>query len=216
MTNPISPARLAANRANAARSTGPRSVEGKARSAKNARTHGLAAVTQSEDPLAVARLRESLIALYRPANAQELFAVERIAFAQHALLRCASLEAGLLSVAMNDTPEEEADEANVRLALGFLRMSAESDTWKLFLRYQAQTERMYRRAVEELERIRELRDQFPNEPTNLTEPQQTAPHIPIPPQPLFRMPAPFGDPDFRPFGLSEPPHAGPKLPRPPG
>src|SRR4051812_10868470 len=38
-----SPARLAANRANAARSTGPRTEEGKARSRANAMTHGLAA-----------------------------------------------------------------------------------------------------------------------------------------------------------------------------
>jgi len=34
--NPVSPARLAANRANAAKSTGPRTPQGKARSAQNA------------------------------------------------------------------------------------------------------------------------------------------------------------------------------------
>lgn len=40
-----SPARLAANRANALKSTGPRSARGKARSARNATLHGLLATT---------------------------------------------------------------------------------------------------------------------------------------------------------------------------
>ena len=38
---PVSPARLAANRANARKSTGPKTAEGKARSRRNGVTHGL-------------------------------------------------------------------------------------------------------------------------------------------------------------------------------
>ena len=45
----ISPRRLAASRANAARSTGPRTAEGKSRSARNARKHGLATVERIAD-----------------------------------------------------------------------------------------------------------------------------------------------------------------------
>ena len=40
---PISDKKLAANRANAAQSTGPRFPEGKARSAQNSRKHGFTA-----------------------------------------------------------------------------------------------------------------------------------------------------------------------------
>jgi hypothetical protein len=58
----VSEKQLAANRANAARSTGPRTPQGKARSAQNSRKHGFTAST---------------------------FAIERIALAQQAILRAA-------------------------------------------------------------------------------------------------------------------------------
>ena len=79
---PLTDKQLAANRANAAQSTGPRSPEGKSRSAQNSRKHGFTAstfaVVRLEELDEVARLREDLIAVYQPVNSQELFAVERI------------------------------------------------------------------------------------------------------------------------------------------
>ena len=91
--NTVSPEQLAANRANAAKSTGPRTPEGKTRSAQNARRHGFTAfsyaVVRLEDLNEVANLKDDLVAFYQPVNSQELFAVERIALAQQALLRAA-------------------------------------------------------------------------------------------------------------------------------
>src|SRR5215470_15782555 len=105
MKKPISEKQLAANRANATRSTGPRSPEGKARSSQNARKHGFAAasfqVNYMEDPEAVANLKADLVSVYQPVNAQELFALERIAIAQQAVLRIARLEAGLHTSALD-------------------------------------------------------------------------------------------------------------------
>src|SRR5216684_6566688 len=104
--NPISEKQLAANRANAARSTGPRTPEGKARSAQNSRKHGFTgstfAVVRLEDLQEVAHLRADLIAVYQPVNSQELFAIERIALAQQAMLRIARLEAGLFTTCLNE------------------------------------------------------------------------------------------------------------------
>jgi hypothetical protein len=202
----LSQKRLAANRANATKSTGPSTPEGKSRSAQNARKHGFTAsaftVVRLEEPDALANLRSDAIAAYRPVNSQELFAVERIAIAQLSLLRCATLEAGLLTTALNDvvnvtrTPENILCDDMMRgvpvtlsqnrayaLAIGFQRAGRKSDSWKLFLRYQSQTERLFRRAVEEFERLKALRPELPNEPIDPLDPPPRRPEEFLPPPP---------------------------------
>ena len=196
--NTVSPERLAANRANAAKATGPRSPEGKTRSAQNARKHGFTAstfaVVRLEDLNEVANLRDDLVAFYQPLNSQELFAVERIALAQQALLRAARLEAGLFTASLNevldlrDRPAIMTDPdlvceievtrpqtRNFLLGEGFWRSVGKSNAWTLFLRYQAQTERFYRRAVEEFDRLKALRQESPNQPKPEPQPEQTKP-----------------------------------------
>ena len=187
--NPISEKQLTANRANAARSTGPRSPEGKSRAAQNARKYGFTpstfAVVRLEGLHDIAHLKDDLLAVYKPINSQELFAVERIALAQQALLRAARLESGLFIATLNETldsadqpmvlmsPElvgdgdieiTRAQNRNFLLGEGFHRMTSKSNSWSLFIRYQAQAERHYRRAVEEFERLQRLRSKPANEP----------------------------------------------------
>jgi len=212
---PVSPKQLAANRANAVHSTGPRTPEGKARSAQNSRKHGFTAstfaVVRLEDLQEVAHLRADLIAVYQPANSQELFAIERIALAQQAILRIARLESGLLTSCLNDALDTsgqlfismsqdlvgygdieitKAQNRNYALADGFQRMTSNkrSNTWPLFLRYKVQTEREYRRALEDFDRLKALRHELPNEPILEAEPEanETAcnplPTEPFPPR----------------------------------
>src|SRR5215468_3024341 len=185
--SPISEKQLAANRANAARSTGPRTAEGKARSAQNARKHGFTGSTFSvvrlEDLQEIANLRADLVACYQPVNSQELFALERMAIAQQTILRTARLEAGLCTTTLDYaidshcnpivtmSPELVGDievtrqqNRNYAFGEGFHRLVKTSDAWQVFLRYQAQAERNYRRALEDFERIKKLRPELPNEP----------------------------------------------------
>src|ERR1017187_402137 len=86
----------AANRINARKSTGPRSAAGKMKSALNARKHGFAGsvftVVRLEDLNEIDQLRQDALALYRPINSQELFAVERIAVCQMSMIRASRLE----------------------------------------------------------------------------------------------------------------------------
>jgi len=65
------------------------------------------------------------------------------------------------------------------LAEGLQYQVRRSKTFNLFLRYQAQTERLYRRAVEEFERLRALRAELRNEPIMGPEPIETTPLPPL-------------------------------------
>src|SRR5450759_350908 len=60
---------------------------------------------------------------------------------------------------------------NYLFAEGFHRLVKYSNRWNLFLRYQAQTERLYRRAVEEFDRLKALRHELPNEPILEAQPE---------------------------------------------
>jgi hypothetical protein len=235
---PVSVKQLAANRVNASHSTGPRTREGKARSAQNSRKHGFTAtnfaVVRLEDLQEVDHLRADLVAVYQPVNSQELFAIERIALAQQALLRIARLESGLLTSCLNDALDTsgqlfismsqdlvghgdieitKAQNRNYALADGFQRMTSNkrSNTWPLFLRYKVLTEREYRRAIEDFERLKALRHELPNEPISDSqpEPNETAcdplPTDPIPPQDpvLTPPPAPPGPPTQEPGNTAD-------------
>jgi hypothetical protein len=220
---------IAANRRNAQKSTGPRTSAGKTQAALNARKHGFAATTftvvRLEDHQAIEDLRQDALDFYRPVNSQELFAVERIALCQMAILRIARLESGLLSNSLDraldpyDEPRRmmspelagngdieitKAQNRNFLLGDGFHRVTEKPHTWELFLRYQNQTERQYRRAVEDFERLVALRPdpdspeaaETPNEP-NFTQPPSRQPD-PVPVNP------PAAPPEPPPASASEP------------
>ena len=204
---PVSPKRLAANRANAARSTGPRSPEGKARCSQNARKHVFTAstfaVVRLEDLQEIAHLRDDLVALYQPVNSQELFALERAALAQHAILRGARLESGLFTTCLDESFDNggepirflnpviagdgdievtRAQNRNYLLGDGFHRLNRQANSFSLLLRYQAQDERHYRRAMEEFDRLKALREELANEPIPSPISNQRKPLTPIPNQ----------------------------------
>src|ERR1035437_5739154 len=188
--HPVSPDQLAANRANAAKSTGPRSPEGKTHSAQNARKHGFTgstfAVVRLEDLQEVAHLKDDLVAFYQPVNSQELFAVDRIALAQHALLRSFGEPMVLMNEELagnGDIEITRAQNRNYLLGEGFHRMASKSNGWSLCLRYQAQAERHGApsgpRAVEEFERLKALRGELPNEAIFEAQPEQNEPLAPL-------------------------------------
>ena len=150
MSKPPSDEPLAVNRANAARSA--------LNSRKDVFNPASFAVVRLEELDAVSKLRADAIAAYRPVNSRERFAAEPVSLAQPPNLLSGELN-GDIQVAC-------VQNRNLCLAVGFQRAVRESEAWKLFVRYLAQTERLYRRAVEEFERLKKLRAELPNEPKN--------------------------------------------------
>src|ERR1022692_791604 len=183
---PTSPKRVAANRANARRSTGPKTPAGKARASQNPRKHTFDpepfAIVRIEDPAGIAALVADAVATSQPMNSQERFAVERIAPAQHSMLRMYVFEAGFFTNCLEAAMVGPADPEILKrcqvgdnievprtqnrafwLAHGFKILGRQSNLASTFLRFQAQAERLYRRAVEDFDRLRKLRGQLPPE-----------------------------------------------------
>ncbi len=102
--------RGAINRANAQHSTGPRTEDGKQRSALNALTHGLTArtaVLPSEDLAAYQNHCRQFRDDQRPKGAVEIQIVQELADISWRLNRVPLLEADLLDRAMNPPTEED-------------------------------------------------------------------------------------------------------------
>jgi hypothetical protein len=145
------------------------------------------AVVRLEELKEITNLKADAVACYRPANSQELFAVERMAVCQQAILRGYRLESGLFTVALDyaldptchtfrpmnadligdgDIEITRAQNRNYAAAEGVRQMATESDVWTLLIRYQVNADRQYRRAIEDYERVKRLRPEMPNQPVD--------------------------------------------------
>ena len=144
------PAQIAANRANAQKSTGPRSVEGKSASRFNALKHGIDAVSviiPGEDSAEYEALAADYRDEYRPQSASESFHVDTMLRADWLKRRMEIVEADLYRTIMIESPGNP-------LATALL---AETPAAKLLLRIQRQIaafERTWHRANNEFNRAR--------------------------------------------------------------
>ncbi len=176
-----SPAQIAANRANAQKSTGPRSVEGKSASRFNALKHGMDAasiIIPGEDPEVYDSLVAQYLIEYGPQSASESFHVDTMIRADWQKRRLEAVEADLFRIIMTESPDNSV--ATVLLA--------ESPAAKLLLRIQRQIaafERTWHRANNEFRRARaedETAPESSQEPAELASFPQSAFHeLPHPP-----------------------------------
>ena len=118
-SNPVSEKRAQASRLNGAKSSGPKTPEGKARSAMNAVRHGLtaqSAVLPGEDPAELGELSRGLLAQLRPADPLQRVLAERVVALTWKLRRVAAAEA---------RAAEEMDERALRSWEGDRRLHRE-------------------------------------------------------------------------------------------
>jgi hypothetical protein len=145
------PAQLAANRANAQRSTGPRSVEGKSVSSLNALKHGVDAAAialPGEDPAAYQALADGYTKLYQPQTVMHRFLVDSMIRADWHKQRLQRLESDLIRKLLAESPDASLLDV----------MLSDSPGGKLLARTQRQItahERAWFRAHRELTRMAE-------------------------------------------------------------
>jgi hypothetical protein len=142
-------AQILANQANAQLSTGPRTAEGKTRSARNARTHGLTAadvVIHAGEQEDFDQLLDDLTDELAPEGTLEKLTFNNLVHAAWNQRRCRLLEAELAAGGLDPllSPDAEAESARIG-------------------RYAARAERSYYRALRELRTLqtnRALREQL--------------------------------------------------------
>ncbi len=123
-----SKAQIKANRENAKRSTGPKTIQGKLKVSQNAITHGIFATTPllpHENAAEFAALSQEISKVFTPVDAHAAFLVEEIVLTMWRQKRLRIAEAAKVQISM--TPEIMAEEINDALKLPFhKRLSAQS------------------------------------------------------------------------------------------
>ncbi len=153
---------IAANRANSARSTGPKSSRGKAASSQNATSHGICAsvltVFHWESPAEFEELREQYMTRFRPIDRVERDLVDRLVDSTWRRNRVLSIETTLFDIEIEGMDSkiresyDEIDNGLLRISLAFRERHGER-TSDSIQRYLAGAERSYQRALRELETL---------------------------------------------------------------
>jgi hypothetical protein len=148
-------AKQAANRANALRSTGPKSQEGKARSAKNAMKHGLLSrevLLSDEDEREFESFARRMSRALSPVGALELTLAERAITATWRLRRLERIE-----ILMFEDGRKSYQGEELGIGSAFVGLSVNGDGFSKLSRYEAGIERTLFRALHELQRMQAAR-----------------------------------------------------------
>jgi hypothetical protein len=157
---PLSEKRLTANRANALKSTGPKTPGGKRNSSRNALKHGILARTvliDNESRQRFYELLSSFTSEFQPASPDEWAMVETMAVARWRLLRLWAVEAA--SIIHEQRLQTGADSANIidpptRAMLAMRSLTDRSRHADALSRYEVRYDRQYHRAAQRLIRLR--------------------------------------------------------------
>ena len=147
---PVSERKVAANRINASRSTGPKTVEGKERSRRNALKHGLAAQMLDAPGLDPDVERDRMDAWMESLNPQDddiqAYFVEQAVRTSFRLERCDHAKKALIASAKRDLEESCDEEPEDEV----FDRNAPAEQFRLLLRYEMQSERTLTKLVKDL------------------------------------------------------------------
>jgi hypothetical protein len=170
-------------RTNGAKSHGPVTPEGRAKSSANSVRHGLTAksvVLPHESTEDFQLLLDGYVAQFRPQTEVEIELVETMAIARWRLRRIVAIEANLFNTEMLRRAEEIDNEfsdidGDGRLARVF-RNLAQGQSLALIIRYEGTLNRSYDRAFKQLQLLQSVRNPpQPNEPKPTPAPATSTP-----------------------------------------
>jgi hypothetical protein len=181
---------IQANRANAKRSTGPVTEEGKQASSQNARRHdqlSSCVVLKAESTPLFDDLMDSLIAEFQPQTANETALVETMAVARWKLWRNWTFHTALLEL---ETVKQDQSVGNAPVinALAFKTLADSSHSLHLLHRYEVSLDRQYSRALNNLLKVRAAPKENPPPPpppvieAAALNPEPAAADVEIPPK----------------------------------
>jgi hypothetical protein len=153
---PTSDKQLAANRANAQKSTGPKTPAGKRSSSRNALRHGLfakAILIDGESPEVFKQLLTALEKEFRPETPTEIAMVDNLAAAQWRRVRLWTLEsAGLIHQMRRQAAANSLEDSPTRAMLAAGDPAMPLDRIR---RYETGLDRQHHRALHTLMRLRD-------------------------------------------------------------
>jgi hypothetical protein len=174
----LSERKLAANQANAQKSTGPTSPLGKLISSRNSDRHRILAasvVLDNESPKRFIAALNSFNAHYRPADPIERALVERMAVCHWRLQRILAMETANIRFEKNRQPESILKEDSPTRTIAAIRAISDSERHPDPLgRKEARYSREFYLAFNALTRHREQNAEIRNEPTDLPDSKATA------------------------------------------
>jgi hypothetical protein len=155
---------IEANRANAQRSTGPVTADGKARVRQNATKHGLTAanvVIAGEDARDFGELLDALRDDLRPVGATEEMLVQLIAESTWRLRRATVIEAGVfdyrLDVVDSEVSQSRTPDPRLQLGRAYVDDAQKGDVLSKLNRYETTHYRRIDSALKRLEQLQEKR-----------------------------------------------------------
>ena len=164
---PLSEKQLIANRANAQKSTGPRTPAGKRQSSRNATRHGLLAralLIDGESPEAFNELLASLQKEFEPNTPTEYTLVDNLAAAQWRRLRLWTMESSGISHDMRrrqnagETTGQTAGQSEDSPTRAMIAMRSSGDRTsplEIVRRYETALDRQHHRALRALMQMKE-------------------------------------------------------------
>jgi hypothetical protein len=205
--------KIEANRENG-KLGGPKTPEGKVKSALNSIKHGLTGSTlllTSESRPMYNDLLDAFVERFQPADEVEFEILMEMVAARWRLRRTWSIETAMIDLEMDDQEDDVAkDRGNidelVRIALAFKSL-AEGKGLSLLSRYESRLRRLYEKSLADLLQLQATRrDQTnpPSDPPSTPKPNQTNP------APIVEPPSSIG-PSVRPRILACDPPLTPQL-----